>query len=150
MITRRTTLLLSGLALGGGVFAFDHLTKAVFFGKETRSIFLSILETTSHHNLGLIADVPVPSWLVIGMTSSIAVIVAFAFVRSVLRSETSRALSLALIIGGALGNLYDRLVLGYVFDWIMLFHWSIINIADIAIGAGIILYLLSFRKAGRM
>jgi len=143
---RRTTLLLSGLALGGGVFAFDRWTKAVFFGRETHSIFLTVLETTSHRNFGLLADVVLPHSLIIGMTGIIALFVAWAFGRSVLRTETLRALSLALILGGALGNLYDRLVFGYVFDWILLFHWSIFNVSDIAIGAGIVMFLLSYRR----
>jgi signal peptidase II len=54
-------------------------------------------------------------------------------------------LALALILGGALGNLYDRLTLGYVVDFLD-FHWSgrhfpAFNIADsaICVGAGLIL-----------
>ena len=54
-------------------------------------------------------------------------------------------LALALILGGALGNLYDRVTLGYVVDFLD-FHWSgrhfpAFNIADsaICVGAGLIL-----------
>lgn len=61
--------------------------------------------------------------------------------------ETLLAVALALIIGGALGNLYDRLVHGYVVDFLS-FHWGqryyfpAFNLADVAItlgAAGIIL-----------
>ncbi|SJZ59436.1 signal peptidase II [Oceanospirillum multiglobuliferum] len=54
--------------------------------------------------------------------------------------ETWLACALALVLGGALGNLYDRVVLGYVVDF-LLFHWEnsyfpAFNIADSAITLG--------------
>ena len=62
--------------------------------------------------------------------------------------------SLALIIGGALGNLYDRLVRGYVVDFLS-FHWAnnyfpAFNLADTAITLGAIgLILETLRDARR-
>jgi signal peptidase II len=55
-------------------------------------------------------------------------------------------LALALILGGALGNLYDRMTLGYVVDFLD-FHWSgmhfpAFNIADSAISIGAVLILV--------
>lgn len=47
------------------------------------------------------------------------------------------ALTVVLVLSGALGNLFDRILFGGVRDWIPLFSFSIINIADIAIGIGI-------------
>lgn len=61
---------------------------------------------------------------------------------------------LALILGGALGNLYDRVVLGYVVDFIEVhyggYYWPAFNIADaaICIGAGLIL-LEAFRPSSK-
>lgn len=56
------------------------------------------------------------------------------------RGETLTAISLALVIGGAIGNLYDRLVHGYVVDYLS-FHWGpyyypAFNLADTAITLG--------------
>ncbi len=52
------------------------------------------------------------------------------------------AISLGLIIGGALGNAVDRLVIGGVADFFSLhafgFYWYVFNIADVAIVAGVI------------
>lgn len=68
--------------------------------------------------------------------------------------ETLMAVSLALIIGGALGNLYDRLVHGYVVDFLS-FHWEdhyfpAFNLADTAITLGAIgMILESLRDARR-
>lgn len=66
--------------------------------------------------------------------------------------EKLMAASLALIIGGALGNLYDRLVHGYVVDFLS-FHWSgyyfpAFNLADTAITLGAVgLIVESLREA---
>ncbi len=62
------------------------------------------------------------------------------------RSEKLLALSLALILGGAIGNLYDRVSLGYVVDFIS-FHYSgwyfpAFNIADSAISVGAVLMIV--------
>lgn len=47
----------------------------------------------------------------------------------------------ALLVGGALGNIIDRLVRGYVVDFIHLHYWPVFNVADIAIVAGALLLL---------
>lgn len=56
-------------------------------------------------------------------------------------------IAFSFVLGGALGNLYDRLLLGYVIDFIEIhfgnFYWPIFNIADISISIGIILLLYS-------
>lgn len=69
-------------------------------------------------------------------------------------AETLFALALSLILGGALGNLIDRLAYGHVVDF-LLFHWNehyfpAFNIADSAITVGAALLILdSFRTARR-
>lgn len=66
-------------------------------------------------------------------------------------SEKLFCLGLALVLGGAIGNLYDRITLGYVVDFLN-FHlnnhyWPAFNVADSAICVGVVLLLLdSFRK----
>lgn len=73
------------------------------------------------------------------------------------RGKTVLALGLALVLGGALGNLIDRLLYGYVVDF-LLFYWRdwsypAFNIADSAITCGAILIvfdgLVLERRAGR-
>ena len=59
---------------------------------------------------------------------------------------------LSLILGGAVGNLIDRLRLGYVIDFIDVhlgsLHWPAFNIADSAITVGVVLFLWSFLTEG--
>lgn len=56
------------------------------------------------------------------------------------------AIALALIVGGALGNLWDRIVLGYVVDFIQLYYqqwyWPAFNVADSAISVGAVMLLI--------
>ena len=67
------------------------------------------------------------------------------------QSEKIFCVALALVLGGAIGNLYDRLTLGYVVDFLF-FHinqhyWPAFNVADSAICIGVgLLFLDSFRK----
>jgi signal peptidase II len=61
------------------------------------------------------------------------------------------ACALSLVLGGALGNLWDRLALGYVIDFIDIYygdwHWPAFNVADTAITVGALMLLLdAFRK----
>ena len=58
---------------------------------------------------------------------------------------------LALVLGGALGNLYDRLTLGYVVDFLLFYYqqwaWPAFNVADSAISVGVALLMLdSFKQ----
>ncbi len=59
--------------------------------------------------------------------------------------ESLHAAALALILGGAIGNLIDRIWLGYVIDFIDVYyqryHWPIFNIADSAITIGVTLLI---------
>ena len=61
------------------------------------------------------------------------------------RHEWRLALALALILGGAVGNVIDRLLYGYVIDFIDFYygdwHWPVFNVADSAISVGAALLL---------
>lgn len=63
-----------------------------------------------------------------------------------LRPKSLFSIGLALIMGGALGNLIDRLWLGMVVDFIDLhvagWHWPAFNVADSAVCVGAVLYVL--------
>ncbi len=80
----------------------------------------------------------------------IALIAIFILI-SFLFKDPKNWLVYSLLIAGALGNITDRLIYGFVIDFIDLhiagFHWPAFNIADTAITLGIILFLYkSFRK----
>jgi signal peptidase II len=62
------------------------------------------------------------------------------------KDQVWMAVALSLILGGALGNVYDRITLGYVVDFIDVYygdaHWPAFNIADSAICIGAVMFLI--------
>ena len=75
--------------------------------------------------------------------TTVAIVVSIAIVfwlRSLSTGQRMTALSLSLILGGALGNVWDRILLGHVVDFIDVYyasyHWPAFNIADSAISVG--------------
>lgn len=75
--------------------------------------------------------------------SAVAIIVSMVLVVWLCRlSEKERVLAIALplVIGGAIGNLIDRLAYGYVIDFLDFYvgsyHWPAFNVADIAVSTG--------------
>ena len=80
--------------------------------------------------------------------ASVSAVASMVIVYWIKKSDEKKyleTLSLIIILGGALGNFYDRLILGYVIDFLD-FHWSGVhfpafNIADTAITIGAILFL---------
>lgn len=61
-----------------------------------------------------------------------------------------QAVSLALILGGAIGNLIDRVAYGYVVDFLLVYyqtwHWPAFNVADSAISVGAVMLLVDSLK----
>jgi len=89
--------------------------------------------------------------------AAIAIIVSvvlLVWLRRLKPEETWLALALALVLGGALGNLVDRVVFGHVVDFILL-HWHrqwyfpAFNVADMAITGGAILLALDMFKSDK-
>lgn len=84
-------------------------------------------------------------WFFIGLTSVISVGLLLWLLR-LKASERLTGFSLALILGGALGNLVDRLRMGKVTDFLdfhwQQWHWPAFNLADsaITVGVGLMLY----------
>lgn len=54
----------------------------------------------------------------------------------------------ALVLSGALGNVFDRITRGYVIDFIELRGWPVFNVADVAVGVGMALFLVSRLRGG--
>ena len=88
--------------------------------------------------------------------SIVAIIVSLflvSWLRRMKQGEGWQACSMALILGGALGNLYDRMMHGYVVDFLLVYYkdWYFpsFNLADVAITLGAAMLVLDmFREQG--
>ena len=83
-------------------------------------------------------------WFFAALAIGISAILG-AWLARLQQHETLLAAALALILGGAVGNLIDRLAYGYVIDFLDVYyrnwHWPAFNIADSAITLGVVLML---------
>ena len=86
------------------------------------------------------------STLLYNLTSSLIAFVIFVLFYFAIKAKKNEKFVFSLIIGGAIGNFYDRLIFNAVPDFIDLhfnnFHWFTFNVADIFISFGIIIYLI--------
>jgi signal peptidase II len=81
-------------------------------------------------------DLSLPAGALVALSVvSLSMLLAYWWSRR--RGPRSEHAAYALLVGGALGNILDRLVRGYVVDFIHLRHWPVFNVADIAIVLGI-------------
>ena len=145
------------LALAVAVCALDQLTKIAASAHLDYGIPQAVLPSfnlTLLHNTGAAFSMLNDAtgwqrWLF----SGIAVVVASGLVWWLMRMDRSdrfEACALVLILGGAVGNLIDRLRLGYVVDFIQVYYqqysFPAFNIADSAISVGA--FMLVLRSAG--
>ncbi len=138
------------------VFVFDQATKWVVTyplsleAQPERKITLtSFFDLRWVENKGvslglLSADTPTGRWLLVAMTAAIALFVAVWMWRERRRDDS---FALSLILGGALGNIVDRIRYGYVVDFADLHigEWRpflVFNVADAAITIGVLLLLV--------
>lgn len=144
-----------GFAIAAFVFVADQLSKWIVTGPlAIRSLgdqmsLLPIFNLTYTENQGislgmLTAEGDLGRWLLVGMTGAIAVGVAYWIGRE--RHRTDQA-ALGMVLGGALGNILDRVRLGHVVDFADL-HFGefrpflIFNVADAAISIAVVMLLL--------
>lgn len=144
---------LQGLMLASFLFIADQAVKFIMIGplalQSRRQIHIvSFFDLTWAENRGvsmgfLEAGSELERWLLVGLTAVIAGVVAVWMWREKLRGDV---LALAMVLGGALGNIVDRVRYGYVVDYADLHFGSfrpfwIFNLADACITIGVLILL---------
>jgi signal peptidase II len=76
-------------------------------------------------------------------------LVCAALAVAIWRAPARFALPLAFVLGGAAGNLIDRLRFGYVVDYVAIGPWPTFNVGDVAIAVGAVLVVLAVLRADR-
>jgi signal peptidase II len=135
------------------VLVLDQLTKTwviAEFYLGQREIITSFFNLVHVHNYGaafsFLSDAGGWQRWFFAALSAVVSAVIIVWISRLPKTRWIESLALALILGGALGNLYDRLVLGYVVDFLD-FHWSgshfpAFNVADSGITMGAVLLIL--------
>ena len=92
-------------------------------------------------------------WFFIGLAGIASVFICF-WLKKLNHGQRWEAIAWSLVLGGALGNLIDRILYGYVIDFLDVYigdwHWPAFNVADSAITVGVVMLLLdSFKPQPR-
>ena len=150
----KNILILIGVILGG--IGIDQLTKILVSGNmelyQSISVIPKVFNITYIQNrgaaFGMLAN---HSWVFM-IVSTAAIIAMCVYLFRFCKEGTFFKIGLALVISGGIGNMIDRIFLGYVVDMIeatfieTLFGWSfaIFNVADsfVCVGAGIVIFCL--------
>jgi signal peptidase II len=160
MDTKPTALI--WLVLSALVIALDQITKyfaiALLEPYTPHAVIPGFLNWTLAYNAGAAFSFLNDAggwqrWLFTALAIAVSGVLV-VWLRRTARGDWRTALPLALVIGGALGNLIDRVRFGHVTDFIEVYHqqwsWPAFNVADSAISVGAVLLIvvgLGVRKA---
>jgi len=125
------------------VIIFDQVIKAIIRSTmlvgDSIPLISGVIHLTHVKNPGAAFGI-LPNHRVIFFIVSIAVVASlFIYYRRLKEADTLTTLSVGLVMGGAVGNLIDRLSAGVVTDFIDFRFWPVFNIADSAIVVGVVL-----------
>ncbi len=149
------------ILVSGSVICVDQITKSIIKKHiilyDNLIVFDNVFNITHVLNpggaFGFFADQPIEvrKFIFLFMSSIVAVFVLWFYKRCA-ADFTFLSYGMALIFGGAIGNLIDRFQYGKVVDfldfYIGSYHWPAFNIADsaISIGMGVLMYHILFNK----
>ena len=146
--------------IAGVVVASDQVTKALVDDymalHESRPVVEGLVRLTYVQNrgaaFGILSDADLPYQSLLFSIVSILALGAIAVYAWKLPFESRLPqTALALIMGGAVGNLLDRMRLGYVIDYVDVYwgrhHWPAFNVADSAISIGVALLVLDILRS---
>lgn len=136
------------LVFGSFLAFLDQLTKLLVerYLSEDYTIIDGFFRLQYSENTGIAFGIKLPFLLLIMLNAvMLAIILRLAFRE--LRIETKLTqLIIAMIFGGALGNLIDRFARGYVVDFIAIYKWPNFNLADIYISVAVLLAILFYGR----
>lgn len=153
-MTRRVGVFLACAAV---IIALDQWTKSLASTRLLLGVPVPLLGDTVRftlvHNTGAAFGLFPGSRVPFIVISILAILVVFyLFLRETYRSLANRIL-LGCILGGAIGNLLDRVRLGWVVDFIDMgagtVRWPVFNVADSAVTLGVIFLAWNLARAGR-
>ncbi len=92
------------------------------------------------HNDGIVFGFDLPLVVIYFLTVGILALGTYLVVQNKLWRDHWHLAGLALLLAGALGNLFDRIRFGYVIDFIKVYWWPTFNIADVCIVLAVLVF----------
>ena len=134
------------------IFALDRISK-LYVIYESKKMYVTELYTSKYLNITLIWNEGIAFGLFsfdqgnkYNLLTLIIALITIVILIMIINSQGFKKYALLMILGGALGNLFDRIIYKAVPDFIDFhiaeFHWFIFNVADIFITIGVIFMVL--------
>lgn len=125
-----------------------YMVKTRFMVNESIAVIENIFHLTYVRNFGAAFGILKHQKLFFIFLTTVVLIGIIIFLRKQPHIHSIAKVSLSLIVGGAIGNLIDRIAYGYVIDFFDFRIWPVFNIADMAIviGACLLSYYLIFME----
>ncbi len=152
-------MLIKGLIIAIVIAALDQFSKFYIFGKllqiDSRTIevlpFFNLVVVRNYGvSFGMFNDLSYGSLILSIVALSIVCVLCIWLYRV---TQMYMAVALGLIIGGAIGNITDRIRVGAVADFLDFhafgYHWPAFNVADIAVFIGVFIMILDSFKEGK-
>ncbi|HDQ22862.1 MAG TPA: signal peptidase II [Candidatus Uhrbacteria bacterium] len=128
------------------LFGAESVIKYYFINKIPSEGFYLLgnyLQLVFSPNENMAFGLAMPQFIIIILIIIILIFLSYLWWLSLIKASLAHVLAVSLIILGALSNLIDRLIFGYVIDYINVFIWPVFNLADCLIVAGVLLYIIS-------
>jgi len=148
------------LLVSAAAVVLDQITKRLVAGSlplhDSREIVSGLLSLTHVRNRGAAFGVgngaDLPYQAVLFAVLSVAALIAIAtYALKLPAAQRWPQWALALIMGGAVGNLIDRIAYGYVIDFVDVYwrsyHWPAFNVADSCISVGVVMLIVDLLRS---
>jgi signal peptidase II len=129
--------------LTGGLIVADQITKILAYNNLEKGELVDF-GWQLVYNDGIVFGIDLPIWFIFTLTLSILALGTYLVIQEKLWQDKWHLTGLALILSGAIGNLIDRVRLGYVIDFIKVYWWPNFNLADVFIVCGVLLFAWEF------
>jgi len=113
---------------------------------ESVSLIKDFFVLKYSENIGVAFSIPVPVPMTILLSIVLISIAAYLSYKNLKLEKSLTILVLALFFSGAIGNIIDRVLYGFVIDFISIWKWPVFNVADTYIVIAVLLFVIFYGK----
>ena len=132
------------------IILIDQISKFVIRNSMHLSQSIPVIKNIFHityiHNFGAGFGILQQQKLFLILISAIVVCIILFYSKKIGKKERLLQITIGIVLGGTIGNLIDRIIYGYVIDFLDFRIWPIFNIADSAVTIGVIFLIFYYWK----